>query len=59
MKDDSTPDKRQKLNREAAQERKPYKKPAFRHERVFETAALSCGKVYSVQSTCISSKKTS
>jgi hypothetical protein len=58
MKDDSTPDKRQKLNREG-QERKPYKKPAFRHERVFETAALSCGKVYSVQSTCISSKKTS
>jgi hypothetical protein len=25
--------------------RKPYEKPAFRFERVFETMALSCGKV--------------
>jgi hypothetical protein len=25
--------------------RKPYQKPAFRFERVFETMALSCGKI--------------
>lgn len=24
---------------------KPYLKPAFRHEQVFETMALACGKV--------------
>ena len=24
--------------------RKPYVKPAFRHERVFETTAAACGK---------------
>jgi hypothetical protein len=27
------------------QKRKPYSKPAFRFERVFETQALSCGKI--------------
>jgi len=25
--------------------KKPYQEPAFRHERVFETMALACGKV--------------
>jgi ribosomal protein L4 len=25
--------------------RKPYRKPGFRHERVFETSALHCGKL--------------
>jgi hypothetical protein len=24
--------------------KKPYEKPAFRYEKVFETSALSCGK---------------
>lgn len=32
--------------------RKAYKKPAFQHERVFETMALSCGKMHSTQATC-------
>ncbi len=27
--------------------KKPYSKPAFRYEKVFETLALSCGKVTS------------
>jgi len=27
------------------QKKKPYAKPAFRYERVFETQALSCGKI--------------
>ncbi len=30
----------------------PYQKPAFRHEGVFETMALSCGKISSTQGSC-------
>jgi hypothetical protein len=32
--------------------RKPYQKPAFQFERVFETMALACGKVSTTQSQC-------
>ena len=32
--------------------RKPYQKPAVRHEQVFETRALTCGKVGSTQGSC-------
>jgi hypothetical protein len=32
--------------------RKPYRKPAVRHEQVFETRALSCGKVQVTQGSC-------
>jgi hypothetical protein len=32
--------------------KKKYQKPAFRHERVFETMALACGKVSRVQGQC-------
>jgi hypothetical protein len=32
--------------------RKPYQPPAFRYERVFETMALACGKVGSIQAQC-------
>jgi hypothetical protein len=32
--------------------RKPYHKPAFRFERVFETMALACGKMSATQSHC-------
>ena len=35
-----------------------YQKPAFRHERVFETMALRCGKV-GTQGQCQLSSKTS
>lgn len=28
-----------------AKQKKPYEKPAFRHEKVFVTTALSCGKM--------------
>jgi hypothetical protein len=34
------------------QEKKPYQKPAFRHEQVFEIRALICGKVGSSSSQC-------
>ena len=39
--------------------RKPYKKPAYRRERVFETMALACGKISSTQAQCRSLLKTS
>jgi hypothetical protein len=32
--------------------RKPYVKPAFRSERVFETMALSCGKTAGIEGQC-------
>ena len=32
--------------------RKPYEKPAFRVERVFEVMALSCGKIDTTQAQC-------
>lgn len=39
--------------------RKPYEKPAFREETLFETGALSCGKVQSTQASCRVNRKTS
>jgi hypothetical protein len=38
--------------------KKPYEKPAFRFERVFETQALNCGKTAS-QGQCHSSSRNS
>ena len=37
----------------------PYQRPSFRHESVFETSALTCGKVQSTQGACHGNKKTS
>ena len=51
-------EKRQQLGN-AGKEKKLYQKPAFRYERVFETLALSCGKLAGTQQQCHSSKKTS
>jgi len=39
--------------------RKPYEKPAFRHEQVFETMALACGKINITQGACRSSRRNS
>jgi hypothetical protein len=39
--------------------RKRYQKPAFRFERVFETQALSCGKIFSHGTSCKLNPKTS
>ncbi len=41
------------------QGRKPYQKPAFQYEHVFETAALRCGKMGPTQSQCKFNRKTS
>ena len=57
-----------KLNRTAANvpadetqttSKLPYEKPEFRHEGVFETMALSCGKISGTQGACNSVKKLS
>ncbi|HXZ28690.1 MAG TPA: hypothetical protein VEG08_11915 [Terriglobales bacterium] len=39
--------------------KKPYQKPSFRRERVFEQSALACGKVQQTQSGCSFNRKTS
>lgn len=39
--------------------KKPYEKPSFRAERVFETMALSCGKVSTTQGLCQFNRKNS
>ncbi len=39
--------------------RKPYRKPEFRFERVFETSALSCGKISATQGQCRFNRKSS
>ncbi|MFT3807506.1 hypothetical protein [Arenimonas sp.] len=33
--------------------RRAYVKPEFRHEQVFETMALACGKVNDTQAPCV------
>ena len=40
-------------------DRKPYQKPAFQFERVFETMALTCGKVGVEQLQCKTSGQNS
>jgi hypothetical protein len=44
---------------EKPKQKKPYKKPTFRYERVFETNALSCGNVGIVQESCRNNRKLS
>jgi hypothetical protein len=40
--------------------KKPYTKPSFQFERVFETQALSCGKIHGgTQQQCRTNRKTS
>lgn len=40
-------------------QKKPYVKPVFRHEQVFETMALACGKVNVTQGACRTNRKNS
>ncbi len=44
---------------QAVKGKKPYQKPSFRHEQVFETMALSCGKITGTLGQCQFSGKTS
>ena len=36
----------------APKSKRPYTKPAFQHEKVFETMALACGKLSPTQAQC-------
>jgi hypothetical protein len=37
---------------QAAKSKRPYSKPDFQHEKVFETMALACGKISPTQAQC-------
>jgi hypothetical protein len=37
---------------QAHEDRKPYRKPSFRYEQVFETMALQCGKMAGTSGAC-------
>jgi hypothetical protein len=52
------PDEKEKQPGEERKQKKAYEKPAFRHERVFETTALVCGKIVG-QGQCNFVRKTS
>jgi hypothetical protein len=39
--------------------KRPYTKPDFQHEKVFETMALACGKLNPTQRQCKFNRKTS
>ncbi len=39
--------------------KKPYTKPSFRHERVFETRALACGKINPTIFSCFFNRRNS
>ncbi len=39
--------------------KKPYEKPSFRHEQVFVTTALQCGKIGNISQSCSSTPKAS
>lgn len=39
--------------------KKTYTKPAFQHEKVFETMALACGKLNGTGGSCSHNKKNS
>lgn len=39
--------------------KRPYEKPSFRHEQVFVTTALQCGKVGNISQSCSSTPKSS
>lgn len=44
---------------DATKKKRPYVKPSFEYERVFETMALACGKLSSTQAQCRFNRKNS
>lgn len=44
---------------DVAKKKRPYVKPSFESERVFETMALACGKLSPTQSQCRFNRKNS
>jgi hypothetical protein len=49
----------EKAPSQSGKRKKPYQKPSFEHERVFETMALACGKLHPTQSQCRFNRKNS
>jgi hypothetical protein len=43
----------------ASKPKRPYVKPDFQHEKVFETMALTCGKLGPTQAQCRFNRRTS
>jgi hypothetical protein len=58
MTDNRAPREQQQMG-SAGKDKKLYQKPAFRYERVFETLALSCGKIGATQGLCQVQQKSS
>ena len=52
-------DRRTGNTKGARQGRKPYHAPTFRSEKVFETMALTCGKISTTQTICKLNRKNS
>jgi hypothetical protein len=48
-----------KATQSDSRKKKPYQKPAFRFEKVFETMALACGKVNATQHICQFNRRSS
>jgi hypothetical protein len=59
MTDNRAPREKPQQPGNTGKEKKLYQKPAFRYERVFETLALSCGKLGPTTFQCQHSRKTS
>jgi hypothetical protein len=59
MRDDANKAEHPRPRPDSASPRKPYYKPQFRFERVFETMALACGKVSPTQKHCRFIRKSS
>jgi hypothetical protein len=45
-------DARETVKDSVSKPKRPYVKPAFQHEKVFETMALACGKLGPTQAQC-------
>jgi hypothetical protein len=50
---------KQQSARPASKTKRPYQKPGFQHEKVFETMALACGKIAGTQLQCHLNRKLS
>jgi hypothetical protein len=59
MKDNPTQGEKPQQPSRASKAKRRYQKPAFRYEQVFETQALSCGKLIGSQGNCRNQHKVS
>jgi len=59
MKQTPAPHDEPRKTGKVVKDKKPYQKPSFRSERVFETQALSCGKTNPTYHQCVFSRKSS